>query len=384
MDAKEYVTSPVRCPVPWTGMMVNHNGQVKNCIRAYEDIGDLKTMSIRDIVSGDKNREVQQTQQSGKEHASCQGCYELERQTTGINVISDRKYYIKELKNVDKGIYDHSTHELHQIDIRWQNTCNFTCIYCGPEFSSKWEQDLGIAQPKPSKDTYKDLRNYVFENIKTLKNVYLAGGEPMLMTENEELLELLLAHNPDVSLRINTNLSQTNTRVFDLACQFKNVHWIVSAETMGAEYEYIRYGGDWATFCSNLRWIKDLGHKITFNMLYFALNAYSMFDFIDKFKNDWNFHPNAFVIGPITGPVELNIRHHSKLTLEKISVILRKRINENLGHLLENSYRNLLRYIQEPFEKNPNSTIEYLQWIDARRSTDSEQIFPDIYKLMRQ
>ena len=96
MDPKEYVTSSIRCPVPWTGVMVNFDGQVKNCIRAYEDIGDLKTTPIRDIVGGDKNREVQQTQQSGKEHASCQGCYELERKTTGINVISDRKYYIKE------------------------------------------------------------------------------------------------------------------------------------------------------------------------------------------------------------------------------------------------------------------------------------------------
>ena len=384
MDAKEYVTSEIRCPVPWTGIMVNHDGQVKNCIRAYDDIGDLKTTPIRDIVLGSKNLEIQKTQQLNTQHASCKGCYYLEQNAEGVNVISDRKYYIKELRNVDKSIYDNNTHELHQIDIRWQNTCNFACIYCGPEFSSKWEQELGVKKPKPDNETYRDLRNYVFDNVKNLKNVYLAGGEPMLMTENEELLELLFKHNPDVSLRINTNLSHANTKVFDLACQFKNVHWTVSAETMGSEYEYIRYGGDWATFCANLRWIKDLGHKITFNMLYFALNAYSIFDFIDKFKNDWNFHPNAFVIGPVMLPIQLNIRHHSKLTLEKISVILRKRINESPGHLLENSYRNLLRYIQEPFEKNPNSSIDFLQAIDARRGTNSEQVFPDIYKLMRQ
>lgn len=384
MDPKEYVTSPIRCPVPWTGVMVNFDGQVKNCIRAYEDIGDLKTTPIRDIVTGDKNREVQQTHQSGKEHASCKGCYYLEQNTEGVNVISDRKYYIKELRNVDKGIYDHNTHELHQIDIRWQNTCNFACVYCGPDFSSKWAQELNYHLPKPSKERYQDLRNYVFENIKTLKNVYLAGGEPMLMTENEELLKELYKYNPDVSLRINTNLSRTTTDVFDLACKFKNVHWTVSAETMGTEYEYIRYGGDWATFCSNLRWIKDLGHKITFNMLYFILNAYSMFDFVDKFKNDWNFHANSFIIGPVTDPVEFNIRHLSKLTLEKISAILIQRIDENPGYLLENSYRNLLRYIQEPFEKDPNSTQEFLQAIDARRGTNSEQVFPDIYKLMRQ
>jgi hypothetical protein len=109
-----------------------------------------------------------------------------------------------------------------------------------------------------------------------------------------------------------------------------------------------------------------------------------MFYFIEKFKNDWNFHANAFVIGPITEPVELNIRHLPKLTLDRISVILQEKINEKPGYLLEDSYRNLLRYIQEPFEKNPNSTIEYLQGTDARRGTDSEAVFPYIYKLMRQ
>ena len=384
MDAKEYVTSEIRCPVPWTGIMVNHDGQVKNCIRAYEDIGDLKTAPIRDIVLGSKNTEIQQAHQNNNKHTSCQGCHKLEEQKTDFNIVSDRKYYIKELRNVDRGIYDHNTHELHQIDVRWQNTCNFTCIYCGPEFSSKWAQELNVHQPKPNQDNYTDLRNYVFDNVKNLKNVYLAGGEPMLMTENEELLELLLKHNPDVSLRINTNLSHTDTRVFDLACKFKNVHWTVSAETMGDDYEYIRYGGQWATFCHNLRWIKDLGHKITFNMLYFSLNAFTVFYFIEKFKNDWNFHPNAFVIGPVLQPEALNVRHLPKLTLDRISVILQEKINEKPGYLLEDSYRNLLRYIQEPFEKNPNSTIDFLKAIDARRGTDSEKLFPYIYKLMRQ
>jgi organic radical activating enzyme len=36
------------------------------------------------------------------------------------------------------------------------------------------------------------IRNFIFNNIKQLKNVYLAGGEPTLMNENLEFLNLLL------------------------------------------------------------------------------------------------------------------------------------------------------------------------------------------------
>ena len=118
-------------------------------------------------------------------------------------------------------------------------------------------------------------------------------------------------------------------------------------------------------------------------MLWFALNPYSIFDTVDYFIQ-LGYVENAFVIGPVLQQEALNVRHLPKLTLDRISVILQEKINEKPGYLLEDSYRNLLRYIQEPFEKNPNSTIDFLKAIDARRGTDSEKLFPYIYKLMRQ
>ena len=115
-------------------------------------------------------------------------------------------------------------------------------------------------------------------------------------------------------------------------------------------------------------------------MLYFVLNAFSMFDFIDKFRNDWNFHPNAFVSGPLLQPEYLNIRHLPDNMLQLAKEELQKRINERPGHLLENGYRNLLRYIEQPFEKNLAETFKQLAVMDARRGIDSSKIFVDLYK----
>ena len=84
------------------------------------------------------------------------------------------------------------------------------------------------------------------------EHVVITGGEPMLMKENLEFLQLLKKENPDCHIRVNTNLSTTMTGVFDLLCSFKNVHWTVSVESMGEEYEYIRHHGSWVDFDQNL------------------------------------------------------------------------------------------------------------------------------------
>ena len=46
MDNKEYLTNRAFCPMPWTGLMYNFNGEVKNCIRSAESIGNLINLEV--------------------------------------------------------------------------------------------------------------------------------------------------------------------------------------------------------------------------------------------------------------------------------------------------------------------------------------------------
>ena len=347
MNSKDYLTNRNFCPIPWTGIMYNFDGSVKTCIRSSEPIGNIRDNSIEEIVHNQKNTQTRQRMLDDKPGERCTPCYDLEGVENKFDIISDRVFYLRELKKTPLDTYNSvDNFDLQKIDIRWTNLCNFSCVYCGPEYSSKWADELGATTELPSKDQREQFKEYIFERAVNLKHVYLAGGEPLLMKENEQLLELLLDKNPNVNLRINTNLSRTNTRVFNLICQFKNVHWIISAETMGKEYEYVRHGGHWGGFCNNLGIIKDLRHKITFNMLYFVLN----------------------------------IRHLPDKVLQLVKQELETRINESPGFLLENGYRNLLKYIQQPFEKNLAGTFEQLAKMDARRGVDSSKIFIDLYK----
>jgi molybdenum cofactor biosynthesis enzyme MoaA len=289
---------------------------------------------------------------------------------------------MRELKTVPIDTYDlPDNFQLNQIDVRWSNLCNHACVYCDPLLSSKWAAELNLSadQHIPNLERQQELKKYIFSNIHQLKNIYLAGGEPLLMKENEEFLAELLKHNPDVSLRVNTNLSKTNTKVLRLITQFKNVHWTVSAESVGEQFEYIRYGGIWNDFLQNLNVLKQTDHKITFNMVWCILNHTGIFECIDYFLNK-GFHPNSFILTAILGPDWLDTRHLPAHVLQSLEQELENRIKLKPGFLLEDGYRNLLKHIRTPFSKDLTNTLEKIQQLDQRRNIDSTKIFTDLYK----
>lgn len=381
MESKEYLTNKNFCPIPWTGLMYNYDGAVKNCIRSTGEIGNIKDNTIEEIVNGPVNIMNRTQMQAGQACATCDTCYTLEKNERSFDIISDRVFYLKEMKHVDKSLYDSpTTFGLRKTDIRWTNLCNFACVYCFPRFSSKWASELNIQQATPTEAQRNTFKEYIFDHVEQLNHVYLAGGEPLLMKENVELLERLIKTNPDVNLRINSNLSKTDTRVFDLVCQFKNVHWTVSLETIEAEYEYIRYGGSWSDFLDNLKIINSLGHKISFNMLYFLLNYRSLFTCIEYLQG-LGFHNNSFIIGGIITPEHLNVRNLPAHVIDEVRAEFTRRIEQQPGFLLENSYRNLLSYLDEPWEKDLANSFAELAKMDQRRGIDSSQIFTELYKL---
>ena len=315
------------CVIPWTGFELEPNGHVRNCIISKDKIGNIYRNNIQDILQS--NTKIKEEMLNGKYPSSCDGCFLQEKhRVKDFESISSRLYYAKEIgPSISTTLFDSKNNfDLKHVDLRWSNACNQACVYCHPDYSSKWATELNKKIPH-DQEQIQQVKEYVFKNVKNLKNVYLAGGEPMLMKPNQEFLELLYKENPNVNLRINTNLSKTNTRIFEQLCKFENVHWTVSIETIEEEYEYVRYHGDWTAFLENLKVIKKLPHKISFNMLYFILNYRSLFGCVNYLQN-LGFHNNSFVIGPLFTPPHLNILNLPKQILNQLRELLKEKINE--------------------------------------------------------
>ena len=368
------------CVIPWTGFELEPNGHVRNCIISKDKIGNIYKNNIQDILQS--NTKIKEEMLNGKYPSSCDGCFLQEKhRAKDFESISSRLYYAKEIgPSISTTLFDSKNNfDLKHVDLRWSNACNQACVYCHPDYSSKWATELNKKIPH-DQEQIQQVKEYVFKNVKNLKNVYLAGGEPMLMKPNQEFLELLYKENPNVNLRINTNLSKTNTRIFEQLCKFENVHWTVSIETIEEEYEYVRYHGDWTAFLENLKVIKKLPHKISFNMLYFILNYKSLFGCVNYLQN-LGFHNNSFVIGPLFTPPHLNILNLPKQILNQLKELLKEKINQKPGFLLENSYQNLLQYLTETkFYANIDVTKRELEKMDRRRNLDSKKVFPKLYQ----
>jgi radical SAM protein with 4Fe4S-binding SPASM domain len=377
MDPKNAIKGGSFCPLPWTGFIMYPNGEVKNCVLSETVLGNINNTDIEGVLQGEQNTQIKQCMNSHQKHPGCMHCHKHEKDSNSYNIRSDRYYYLKSLSKVPYSTYDTNDTSLHTVDMRWRNTCNLACVYCVPELSSTWEKELGVNITVDEKQLAK-TKKYVLENAPNLKNVYLAGGEPLLMKENVELLDRL---DPSCEVRINTNLTNLKSPVYERASKFRNVHWTVSVETMAEEFEYIRYGAKWNVFLENLQTVAQLDHRISFNMLWFVLNPYTVFDTVD-YLTSLGHNENSFVIGPITGPSVFDIRNCNDNVLYDMHRILAKRKKSaSSRYLLHNSYHNMLEHISLPFERKTQHTIQHLKDIDLRRGIDHTKIF-DIQRLL--
>ena len=366
------------CLIPWTGFELEPDGKVKNCIISTDIIGDTHKQDIEGIIASNPLRKKML---NGEYPKNCNGCYLLEKNLKqNFDSISSRIYYTKQLANkITPELLDKEDNfELKHVDLRWSNTCNQACVYCNSDYSSKWAHELGKKIPK-SKTSMEKIKKYVYDRIDGLENVYLAGGEPLLMKENKEFLDLLYQKNPNATIRVNTNLNKTETGVFENIWKFKNVHWTVSVETIEEQYEYVRYHGNWEDFLKNLDVIKKLNHKISFNMLYFVLNYKSIFSTVDYFQQ-LGFHNNSFVISPLHGPQWLSALNLPKHVLDHCKEELKNQINKKPGFLLQNSWENCLSHLTDTeFSANIELTLNEIKKMDLRRNIDSRTVFPEFY-----
>lgn len=379
MDAKKLLRNKSICTLPWSGFELEPDGSVKNCIISKTKLGNINKTGIKDIIKCNKNIALKASMLKDEQPFNCAGCYLQEKHRSNLSSISSRLYYLKELgTKIDLNYYDDvENFSLRHIDLRWTNACNQACVYCSPEYSSKWAQELGV-KIKSNKEARQEVKNYVFENIAQLENVYIAGGEPMLMKENFEFLTLLKEKNPECHIRVNTNLSTTATGIFELLCWFKNVHWTVSVESIEDEYNYIRHLGNWKDFSKNLEIIKRLDHKISFNMLHFILNYMSLFKCVDYFK-DIGFHDNSFIIGPLYQPDHLNLLNLPEHMITRVKKTLENRLNQSPIGYLKNSYENLLFYYSTTkWKKDLSSFLEKTHIQDSRRNVDFRKTFSEL------
>ena len=356
------------CPAPWVSLYVEPNGRVDNCCVAKNNLGNIQETSVQNIIFGRTNQEVQQAMLDNQTVPGCSWCH-----GGGQNL---QARLLRQFPDTADSVYQTGQFDLRYLDVRWNNTCNLACVYCGPTFSSLWANELD-SSIKIQREEKHNLLDYVLDNVESLQEVYLAGGEPTLMRENELLLEQLAKRNPNVKILVNTNLLNNHTRIYQQLLEFENTTWLVSFEDRDQRYQYLRHPGRWTQFETNLRTLKTQVpvEQIYFNMVYLSLNAMSIWDTIDWLL-DQGF-VRTMTLALINNGVFDTPFDPACLPRSYRDQILTRISSGQYSSL--HGYSNVTESLAKP-DLDPVKLLTHLKTLDHRRNLNSRNIFPEVYQ----
>ena len=346
------------CAAPWAGLSIDPDGQAKICCISKDRVS---LTEFDQVASDSKFIEIRKSFIDNQQHTNCVECWQREQsESQWESRRSTYQYdYFHNLK-------DPTQFQLEHLDLRWSNTCNLNCVYCGPTFSSRWAELIG------QKQKFRVFPVVTDEDLSKLKILQMAGGEPMLIKENLDLLTRLLKLNTEVHIEITTNLTQINNPIYNQLKNFQNVTFVVSFESINQRFEYIRNGAVWSKFLKNLQTLSQDFLHIQFNMVYFPLSSLDIVD-AAKIALDHTMPENIFVVSQSGG------HGFDMLSQNAVQYIKQKNLQqtESLPNLLKQRFVDQIKLINT--NKEQTFLPQYDQF-DRLTNQNHKQIFTELYQ----
>ena len=370
------------CAAPWRGLHINPRGDVKTCCAGDPNmLGNLNTQSIESILHGSVMQDIRQSIKQGKPHAYCYNCVQAERYGR-----SERDWHNNVSPEFDPTTASDTEHRPALIDVRWNTTCNLSCNYCGDKCSSKWAGLKGIPFKSGARPYYEQVCDYLEQHKSNIREVALVGGEPLLLPENERLLDVI-PKDCVVTLITNMSVNLTKNKIFDKLVQRQKVGWSISFDNTGSRFEYVRHGGNWTLLVENIYQIKELfaqGHWGGIHAVYNIYNATQLSDFIEWTKfvgidTHWQ---------SLYQPECLDPLKHS----QAIKSLAKTELNRVLARTdLTNSERAFFEQAQNNYQKSTgvvltNEFKQHIQEIENNYHQDQQgqfaQLWPEVHNTL--
>lgn len=294
------------CVLPWIHFATRPNGDMRLCCSSNASgAGDDHTIGLVKMNHGkpanfgretpleawnnDYMKNVRTTMLEGKIPASCTKCFQEERH----GVVSKRIWESMTWQRDDDGIdipeLLRQTKEdgtvpakLTYLDLRLGHTCNIKCVMCSPHDSSKWIKDWQQLMPQLESQSIKnqmqwnkkEFNNFwhekdtfwgeIYEQIPNLRQVYFAGGEPLMIKEHKQFIEEIIrqGYQDKILLRYNSNGLLVDEDLIKLWSKFKKVKFAISIDASHERDEYIRFPTKWETVEKNLHLLDNTPDNI--------------------------------------------------------------------------------------------------------------------------
>jgi len=358
------------CKSPWMSLFVYDDGKVKSCCAGQWDWGNLKEQSLEEIINNPEVKKLKEDIINGVPNSYCSYCKGCED-----NAGESQRQYFDQFKMDKSKLYDIEVFDLMMVDMRWNNLCNLNCAYCDTLWSTTWQKAKGIPISDLKTNHYASVLSRVKESSDNMEAIIMGGGEPLLHTQNVELLQSL---HDDVHIDIMTNLSMNveHTPVFDELAKKNDVNWCISFENTKSQFEFVRHNAKWDRLTENIDKIKQFStHSKMIKPTYNLLCATKLVE-LYRFANEINFeihwqtliHPEQLCVSRFSKEVrELCIKSIDELFESQEYKIYKER-----SHLFEHGHDFFTHLKQELINQNSWYTepvdLKFREWLKEYES----------------
>ena len=292
------------CTIPWVHLNIIPRGKVYHCCMTtdYKTFaGDLTKQTIEEVWNSNSMKSIRKQMINGQEPKSCSKCFESERSSNTSTRINHNKYFKSKLTEIPvitapDGHVDNI--DLKYWDFRFSNLCNYKCRTCGPEFSSLWlaennkEYGSGFLQKEKKIINIENIDqstnvDFLKKYVGTVEKIYFAGGEPLLMDEHWQILDMLdQSKRYDVILTYNTNLSKLtyqNKNALDYWAKWGRKVWLwPSIDEIDERAELIRSGTNWKNVEANLKEVCKLDIHVRPSITVSCMNVHRIPEIVTR------------------------------------------------------------------------------------------------------
>ena len=160
-------------------------------------------------------RNIRRTMMDGAIPASCTKCFAEEQKGVVSKRMWETSTWIE--RGIEPKVLLNDTKEdgrykdkLQYLDLRLGHTCNIKCVMCSPHDSSKWVADWKVLEPQLENPEVKRQMqwdkaafnnkwheteifwNDLYKQIPNLREVYFAGGEPLMIPAHKTFIEEII------------------------------------------------------------------------------------------------------------------------------------------------------------------------------------------------
>jgi len=441
------------CVLPWIHLATRPNGDMRICCVANAsgaDTGDYTVGLVKmedgkpanfgsdlptQAFNNDYMRSVRKTMLAGEIPLSCTKCFKEETEGIASKRIWETGSWHYDGVDIPELIRQtdedgNVPYKLQYLDLRLGHTCNLKCIMCSPHDSSQWVNEHKKVFPifqselikKQMSWDRKDFNNFwhenpefweeIYEQIPNIKQLYFAGGEPLMIREHKTfLLEIIKRGYADkISLRYNTNGLLVDQDIIDVWSHFRKVKVGLSLDGMETRGHYIRYPLDWEVIEQSLQMLDNAPDNIQTNIAFAVqiLNIKHVPDFIKwKVKSNFkkvNFDKNASgqtMAGGLIGvhllwiPTWLSLRvlpaqdkQHVRQLFNELKQWLWDNYTQDTEFWTTNPYgwkrwEGILDWMDAEDHTNLLPDFrEYINTMDKQRNTDFKSVFPELQHLL--